>query len=112
MAVAQDSDFRYEIEESQDHTGWKTTTIHCHGKLVNQTAGQLKEVVKPRIAQGGRIVLDFADLDYLDSSGLGMLVGLKVAAVHQGLVKLELVNLSQRLKDLLSMTNLMTLFSS
>jgi anti-anti-sigma factor len=112
MAVAQNAEFRYEIEESQDHTGWKTTTIHCHGKLVNQTAGQIKELVKPLIAKGGRIVLDFADLEYLDSSGLGALVGLKVSALHQGLVKLELENLSQRIKELLKMTNLLTLFSS
>jgi anti-anti-sigma factor len=110
MATAQDAGFHYEVEESQDQTGWRTTTIHCHGKLVNQTAGQLKELVKPLIPKGGRIVLDFADLEYLDSSGLGALVGLKVSALHQGLVKLELANLSPRIKDLLSMTNLMQLF--
>jgi anti-anti-sigma factor len=79
---------------------------------VNQTAGQLKELVKPLIPQGGRILLDFADLEYLDSSGLGALVGLKVSALHQGLVKLELENLSPRIKDLLKMTNLLTLFGS
>jgi anti-anti-sigma factor len=112
MAVAQNAEFRYEVEESQDSTGWKTTTIHCHGKLVNQTAGQVKELVKPLIAQGGRIVLDFADLEYLDSSGLGALVGLKVSALHQGLVKLELENLSPRIKELLKMTNLLGMFSS
>jgi len=112
MAIAQDASFHYEVEESQDHTGWKTTTIHCHGKLVNQTAGQVKELVKPLIANGGRIVLDFADLDYLDSSGLGSLVGLKISAAHQGLCKLELQNLSPRIKDLLKITNLTQLFSS
>jgi anti-anti-sigma factor len=112
MAVAQNAEFRYEVEESQDSTGWKTTTIHCHGKLVNQTAGQVKDLVKPLIAQGGRIVLDFADLEYLDSSGLGALVGLKVSALHQGLVKLELENLSPRIKELLKMTNLLGMFSS
>jgi anti-anti-sigma factor len=112
MAVARNAEFRYEIEESADSKGWKTTTIHCHGRLVNQTAGQLKELVKPLIPQGGRILLDFADLEYLDSSGLGALVGLKVSALHQGLVKLELENLSPRIKDLLKMTNLLTLFGS
>ena len=112
MATAQDAGFHYEVEESQDQTGWKTTTIHCHGKLVNQTAGQLKELVKPLIPKGGRILLDFADLEYLDSSGLGALVGLKVSALHQGLVKLELENLSPRIKDLLSMTNLLQLFGN
>jgi anti-anti-sigma factor len=112
MAIAQDASFHYEVEESTDPTGWKTTTIHCHGKLVNQTAGQIKELVKPLIPQGGRIVLDFADLEYLDSSGLGSLVGLKVSALHQGMVKLELANLSPRIKDLLKLTNLAQLFGS
>ena len=112
MAIAQDAPFHYEVEESTDKTGWKTNTIHCHGKLVNQTAGQVKDLVKPLIASGGRIVLDFADLEYLDSSGLGAVVGLKVSALHQGLCKLELVNLSPRLKDLLKMTNLMQLLTS
>jgi anti-anti-sigma factor len=112
MAVARNAEFRYEIEESADSKGWKTTTIHCHGRLVNQTAGQLKDLVKPMIPKGGRILLDFADLEYLDSSGLGALVGLKVSALHQGLVKLELENLSPRIKDLLKMTNLLGMFSS
>ena len=112
MATAQDASFHYEVEESQDATGWKTTTIHCHGRLVNQTAGQVKELVKPLIANGGRIVLDFGDLEFLDSSGLGALVGLKVSALHQGLCKLELENLSPRLKDLLKMTNLTQLLGS
>ncbi len=113
MATAQEPVFHYEVEESApDATGWKTTKIHCHGRLVNQSAGELKELVKPMIAKGGRIVIDFADLNYMDSSGLGALVGLKVSALHQGLCRLELENLSQRLKDLLSMANLMQLFSS
>ena len=110
--MAENAEFRYETEESQDAKGWKTTTIHCHGRLVNQTAGQVKELVRPLIAGGGRIVLDFGDLEYLDSSGLGVLVGLKVSALHQGLCRLELENLTPRLKQLLSMSNLMQLFGS
>jgi hypothetical protein len=39
-------------------------------------------------------------------------VGLKVSALNQGLCKLELENLSPRIKDLVSMANLMQLFSS
>jgi anti-anti-sigma factor len=112
MVIVQDSEFRYEVVESQDAKNWKTTMIHCHGRLVNQTAGRLKDLVKPLIPEGGRIVLDFADLEYLDSSGLGALVGLKVSALRQGMVKLELVNLSPRLKDLLATTNLAQLFAN
>jgi anti-anti-sigma factor len=103
--------FHYEIEESEDETGWKTTTIHCHGKLISEDTAQIRELVGPLIARGGRTVLDFTDLEYLDSSGLGTLVGLKVSAINRGLCKLELINLTPRVKKLLSITNLLQLFS-
>ena len=104
--------FHYEIEESEDETGWKTATIHCHGKLISENTKQIRELVSPLIERGGRTVLDFKDLEYLDSSGLGALVALKVSAIHRGLCKLELVNLTPRVKKLLSITNLLQLFSS
>jgi anti-sigma B factor antagonist len=103
--------FHYDIEESEDETGWKTTTIHCHGKLVSENTAKIRELVSPLIERGGRTVLDFTDLEYLDSSGLGALVGLKVSAINRGLCKLELVNLTPRVKKLLSITNLLQLFS-
>ena len=103
--------FHYEVEESEDETGYKTTTIKCHGKLISDNTAEIRAVVSPLIVAGGRTVLDFTDLDYLDSAGLGALVGLKVSAVNRGLCKLELVNLTPRVKKLLSITNLMQLFS-
>jgi anti-anti-sigma factor len=103
--------FHYEVEESQDETGYKTTTIKCHGKLTSDNTAEIRALVSPLIAAGGRTVLDFTDLDYLDSAGLGALVSLKVSAINRGLCKLELVNLTPRVKKLLSITNLMQLFS-
>jgi anti-anti-sigma factor len=50
-------------------------------------------------------------LKYLDSLGLGALVGLKVSAMHKSFCKLELVNLSPRVRELLSLTKLTELFS-
>lgn len=57
-------------------------------------------------------MLDFTDLEYLDSSGLGAIVGLKVSQLNRGLCLLELVNLTPRVKKLLTLTNLLQLFSS
>ena len=79
---------------------------------MSENSGQIKELVKPLIPLGGRIVLDLTDLGYLDSSGLGTLVGLKVSALKEGYCKLELVNLSPRVKELLRLSNLTQLFSS
>jgi anti-sigma B factor antagonist len=112
MATAPDTLFHYEIEKSQDESAVPVTMVICHGRVVSETAGQLKEAVKPLIPLGGRIVLDLTDVTYMDSSGLGTLVGLKVSAMKEGYVKLELVNLSQRVKELLRLSNLTQLFSS
>jgi len=111
MATTPDTTFQYEVESSEDVNNWKVTTITCHGRLVSDNADQIKELVKPLISEGGRIVIDFADLKYLDSLGLGALVGLKVSAIHKGLCKLELINLSPRVRELMSLTNLTELFS-
>ena len=62
-------------------------------RVVSDTAGQVKEVVKPLIPLGGRILLDLTDVEQLDSSGLGTLVGLKASAVNAGYCRLELVNM-------------------
>jgi len=51
-------------------------------------------------------------LNYLDSSGLGALVGLKVTAVKQGLVILEFVNMMPRVMELLRISNLVQTFAS
>jgi anti-anti-sigma factor len=110
--MAIDPAFTYDIEKSRDDLGNHVTTIRCHGKLTNDSSGKLKELVKPLIAEGGRIVIDLGELSYLDSSGLGTLVGLKVSALNKGLCRLELVNLTPRVKELLNLANLTKLFAS
>ena len=102
--------FHYDLENSQDKLSNRVTKINCHGRLVSDTAGQLKDVVKQRIPEGGRILIDLADVQHLDSSGLGTLVGLKVSALNAGYCTLELVNLSPRITDLLRITKLTQLF--
>jgi anti-sigma B factor antagonist len=109
--MAVDDVFRYEVEDSVDEQGWKTVTIKCHGKLVSGDGPELDALVKPFIQSGGHILIDLTDLGYIDSSGLGALVALKVSAINKGYCKLELVNLSPKVKQLLTMTNLLGLFS-
>ena len=111
--MAPDDSFHYEVEKSEsDQYGNKVTTIKCHGRLVAGNSGELSELVKPLIPPGGRIVIDLGDLNYLDSAGLGALVGLKVSAIRQGFCVVELVNMTPRVMDLLRITNLVQLFSS
>jgi anti-anti-sigma factor len=112
MTMAPEAAFSCEVNKDSDESHGPITTIVCHGRVVGETAGQLKEVVKPLIPLGGRIVLDLTDVSYVDSSGLGSLVGLKVSALREGYCSLELVNLSPRVKELLRLSNLSQLFSS
>jgi|SRR5271156_6498223 len=106
--------FHCEVGKSndKDEQGNQVTTVKCHGRLVSDTAGEMKEAVRPLITLGGRIVIDLSDVNYLDSSGLGMLVGLKASAIKQGYCMLELANMTPRVLELLRITNLMKLFSS
>jgi anti-sigma B factor antagonist len=103
--------FHCDVESSVEE-GVKVTTVRCHGRLINQTAGEVKEIVKPLIPQGGVIVIDLSDVTYLDSLGLGTLVGLKVSAINEGYCTLRLENLSPRIQELLRLTNLTKLFAS
>jgi len=110
--MATESVFTYKVAKSQDDLGNNVTTLTFHGRLVSENTVQVKDLIKPLIAEGGRIVIDLGELSYLDSSGLGALVGLKVSALNKGLCRLELVNLTPRIKELLTLANLTKLFAS
>lgn len=111
--MVSDISFHYEIENSsQDQQGNKVTTVRCHGKLVSENSGEIKQAVKPLIPGGGRIIIDLGDLKYLDSSGLGALIGLKVSAINQGGCILQLANATPRVLDLLRLTGLEKLLSA
>jgi anti-anti-sigma factor len=104
--------FQCEVEKSNDPTLGRVSKIVCHGSLVSQTSGELKDVVKPLIADGGRIILDFSDVSFVDSLGLGTLVGLKISAISKGYCTLEFEHLSQRVQELLRLTRLTEMLGS
>jgi anti-anti-sigma factor len=113
-AMARDGSFHCELEKSkdEDENRNQVTTIKCHGELVSNTAGEIKEVVRPLILLGGRIIIDLGDVKHLDSAGLGALVGLKTSAINQGLCILELANMTPGVLELLRITHLTQMFSS
>ena len=88
------------------------TAVKCHGKLVAETAAEMKGMMQRLIPLGGRIIIDLGEVSYLDSSGLGTLVGLKASAIRQGYCILEFANLSPRILELLRITTLRKIFSS
>jgi anti-anti-sigma factor len=112
--MVRDGSFHCEVEKSinKDEHQNQVTTIRCHGELVHDTVGKMKELVKPLIPLGGRIIIDLGDIKHLDSSGLGALVGLKASAINQGLCILEFANMTPRVLELLRVTHLTKMLSS
>jgi anti-sigma B factor antagonist len=84
--------------------------VHCHGKLILGTSEILYNAVCKLIPDYKRIVLDLTDLAYADSMGLGSLVRLYVSTRSAG-CQLELVNIGKRLRDLLGVTHLLSVFT-
>lgn len=95
----------------QTSTAEDTTTVRCSGRLTAEVAAQLKTEVKKLIPHTKRIVLDLTDLAYMDSAGLGTLVGLYVSAKTSG-CELQIIHLSKRVRELLGMTHLLAVFES
>ncbi|SRR5581483_5043791 len=85
--------------------------VRCTGKLVAATTGILQSEIRALLPGAKRIVLDLTDLAYMDSSGLGSIIGLYVSAKSAG-SKLEVINLSQRVRHLFSITNVLSLFET
>jgi len=84
--------------------------VRCHGKLVAGVNNVLYAEVRQLIPDTKRIVLDLTDLTHMDSMGLGTLVRLYVSAKAAG-CNLELINLGKRIRQLLGVTNLWSVFT-
>jgi len=70
-----------------------------------ENSDQLRDTARNLIAESKRLVLDFSDVNYLDSSGLGMIVGVYVSA-KKARCQLKLINLSPRVKEIFTLTRL------
>ncbi len=72
----------------------------------------LKDKVNSVLAEGfKKIVLNLAEVPYIDSAGLGEIVRTFTTVSRQG-GSLKLLNLTKRITDLLSITKLLTVFDT
>jgi anti-sigma B factor antagonist len=86
------------------------TIVSCHGRIVfGEEATALRESLKALLQSTREVVLNLADVAYLDSGGLGMLVGVYSSARAAG-ADIKLTGLGQRLRDVLQITKLVTVF--
>ena len=97
----------------------KITTREVDGVIIldvvgritlGKETGALRETVRGLAAQGKKkILLNLAQVDYLDSTGVGELVGSFTTVRNSG-GELKLLNLSQKVNDVLHVTKLYTVF--
>jgi len=83
--------------------------VHCTGKITSYSSAKLVETVRPLMTETARVILDLTHVDYMDSSGMGAVVRLWVSA-KKASIEFRVVNLSPRLKDLFTLTNISSLF--
>ena len=81
--------------------------LHLQGPItLGQATQTLRQLLQDTIASGRtKIVLNMAEVYYIDSSGLGELVAASTHAQRQG-AKLKLMKLAPRVQDLMQLTKL------
>lgn len=87
--------------------------LDLSGKIVlGEGDIQVKDRIKDLLGDGQRrILLNLAEVNYIDSAGLGTLIGSYTTVKRDG-GSLKLVNLTKRIKDLLAITKLITVFET
>jgi anti-sigma B factor antagonist len=87
------------------------TILDLNGRIIlGEPTAMLRDTFQDMITRGQKkILLNLADVNYIDSSGLGALVsGFTTLTNQQG--QLKLLNLTKKVKDLLQITKLLTVF--
>jgi anti-sigma B factor antagonist len=86
------------------------TVMSCHGRIVfGEEATELRENLKRILGSTRQVVLNLSGVSYIDSGGLGTLVGVYSSARASG-ADIKLTGLGQRLRDVLQITKLVTVF--
>ncbi len=87
------------------------TIVDINGRItLGDELGQLRDTIRQLVAAGQKkIVLNLAKVDYIDSSGVGELVGCYTTVRNAG-GELKLLNLAKKVHDVLNVTKLYTVF--
>jgi anti-sigma B factor antagonist len=87
------------------------TVVALDGRIVlGEESNALRERVKSLVAEGKKkIVLNMANISFIDSAGLGTLVAAHHSAKGQG-ASLRLCHLGAKFSEVLQITKLMTIF--
>ena len=89
------------------------TILDIHGKItIGEGSAEVRNTVRELLQSGKKnILLNMGDVSYVDSSGIGELVSSFTTVTNQG-GQLKLLSLTKRLRELLAITKLLTVFDS
>ncbi len=85
--------------------------LDCSGKItLGEGTMAIRNTVREVLKGGGKkIVLNLAEVNYIDSSGIGELVSTFTTVTNQG-GQLKLLSLTKKIQELLAITKLLTVF--
>src|SRR5215469_5703154 len=87
------------------------TVLDLNGRItLGEGSVQLREAIRDLISKGQKnLLLNLGDVNYIDSSGLGELESAYTTSKNQG-ANLKLLSLTKKVKDVLQLTKLYTVF--
>jgi anti-sigma B factor antagonist len=85
--------------------------LDCSGKItLGEGTMAIRNAVRDILKNNGKkIILNLADVNYIDSSGIGELVSTYTTVAKEG-GSLKLLNLTKKIQELLAITKLLTVF--
>lgn len=89
------------------------TVLDLQGKVtIGEGSVALRNAIRRLLGEGkNKILLNLGNVGYIDSSGIGELVSSFTAVKKEG-GSLKLLNLTQKIQDLLAITKLLTVFDT
>lgn len=86
------------------------TILEIRGRItLGEGASLLREAIRHTLNHNSRVLIDLAEVTYIDSTGLGEMVGGWVSARNRG-AEMKLLHIKSQIKDLLQVTKLLTVF--
>ena len=87
------------------------TILEPNGKIMGHSASELQETISSQIeaADTPHILIDFKHINRVDSTGLGVLIGVR-AAVARKKGRVGIINISRQINSLIVLTRLVSLF--
>jgi len=85
------------------------TTVRAKGRITSTTSAEMENTLRNLVAGNQRVVLDLADVDLIDSAGLGALVSVYTHARRINCY-LEIANPKQRIRNLFNRSGLASVF--